>query len=273
MLQCKPLHQDSFTAGWEVGNTEKPELDSNPDAVWVRTARLGGRGVASIHEQSNRLQQQDAKSNRMRIQAIPGFAVHIDRGNFPTQKIVYAPSDKSASILHMHHPEMPVKWIRVLSLDDPSAAKKSNMRHRKPLRSGGLSRTTEYWAEALRVQLPRQTAMASPFLARPNYEDNLPTWIRALYEEGLGEPSVEVVQGILLGCSDLIRHGQWTIMDQILSSIEVDRLHPQSLNGLLRAPFKFRDKLPSWAILLKRTETSLRTRNENVRDWLWGLHN
>jgi hypothetical protein len=117
----------------------------------------------------------------------------------------------------------------------------------------GSGATTLFSATQLRAKIESSTAKRS-------IEDHY-SWVKAVYDlvrNGLTSRALRVVYSSV---EDHFRKGELASLGEILGSIDVTRLNPQTSTALLRISGRARRALPAWKNLLLRTKAELVRQN------------
>lgn len=106
---------------------------------------------------------------------------------------------------------------------------------------------------------------------RQPVEDRFP-WLRAVYELVKNGQTQKALRTIYASVEDHFSRGDLIGLGEVLSAADVARLNPQTATALLRITGRAKTAIPSWKVLLQRTQAELARQNlRNIQALLVGL--
>jgi hypothetical protein len=142
--------------------------------------------------------------------------------------------------------------LRTISRDD------SNLR----MAGVALAETMAIWRG--RIEFIQRLFRAKP----PSFVgvQSAPTWLQRAYQLGPNANDRDIGFEVMVGLDEMFTQGKFLEVDNILVSIQSDKLMLEVLVGMVRFCYRARASLPNWRSLAERTiaETQSRGRSHET---------
>jgi hypothetical protein len=102
-------------------------------------------------------------------------------------------------------------------------------------------------------------------------QSTIPVWVTDFYKESASRASRSSLKVLFTEVGSLLRHGETNALDRVLASIEMRRLPPELVMGIVRATYVARGRLPSWKAARTRAVSELKRRGLPADDIMVGL--